>query len=175
MPLYWIEEREMEIPDLTRFSPDHPPSPYGFPLPLKSGDTWGIGRLPKGSTLLAVGWLGSSVKSNGPVEEDVVEALLEAYDTKAVFSDGTAGWHDCELCPGPEAWYSDGKVGPEIRWRSRQVRLYGHGHHLLRNGSITYMAPALILHYILDHGYRPPQEFLEATTAGEFLRPEHLS
>jgi hypothetical protein len=83
VPLHWIEEREMEIPDLTRFSPDHPPSPYGFPLPLKSGDTWGIGHLPEGSTLLSVGWLGSSVKSNGPVAEDVVEALLEAYDTKA--------------------------------------------------------------------------------------------
>ncbi len=104
-----------------------------------------------------------------------MDALLEAYDTKAVFSDGTAGWHDCELCPGPEAWYSDGKLGPVIRWRSRQVRLYGHGHHLVQHGTFTYMAPALILHYILDQGYRPPQEFLEATTAGEFLRPEHLS
>jgi hypothetical protein len=36
------------------------------------------------------------------------------------------------------------------------------------------MIPALILHYILDHRYRPPQEFLEATVAGEFLRPEQL-
>ena len=165
----------MKIPDLTRFSPDHSPSPYGFPLPLKSGDTWGIGCLPEGTTLLAVGWLGSPVKSKGSVPEDVVDALFEAYETKAIFSDGTAGWHDCELCPGPEAWYSDGQVGPVIFWRDRQVRLYGHGHHLLRHGTITYMVPALILHYILDHGYRPPQEFLEATTAGEFLRPEHLT
>jgi len=165
----------MEIPDLTRFSPGHPASPYGFPLPVKSGDTWGIGRLPEGSALLAVGWLGSSVKSTGPVPEDAVDALLEAYESKAVFSDGTAGWHDCELCPGPEAWYSDGEVGPVIRWRGRQVRLYGHGHHLLRRGTITYMVPALILHYILDHGYRPPQEFLEAAMAGKFLRAEHLT
>jgi hypothetical protein len=37
------------------------------------------------------------------------------------------------------------------------------------------MTPALILHYILDHGYRPPEKFLEATTAGEFLRPEDLT
>jgi hypothetical protein len=164
----------MDIPDLTRFPPDHPPSPYAFPLPLKSGEKWGVGRLPEGSALVAVGWLGNSVQSSGPVAEEVVDLLFEAYETKAVFSDGTAGWHNCELCPGPEAWYSDGKVGPFIRWRGQQVRLYGHGHHLLRHGSITYMIPALILHYILDHRYRPPQEFLEATVAGEFLRPEQL-
>lgn len=165
----------MEIPDLTKFPPDHPPSPYGFPLPLKSGDSWGAGRIPEGTTLFAVGWLGDSVKSKGSVADDVVDALLEAYEIKVVFPDGTAGWHDCELCPGPEAWYSDGKVGPVISWRDRQVRLYGHGHYLLQHGTSVYMAPALILHYILDHGYRPPQEFLDATIAGEFLRPEYLT
>ena len=114
------------------------------------------------------------MKSKGPVAEDVVDVLLEAYKTKAVFTDGTAGWHDCEICPGPEAWYSEGQVGPVISWRGQRIRLYGHGHHLLRHGFIVYMAPALILHYILAHGYRPPDEFLEATTGGEFLRPEHL-
>jgi hypothetical protein len=165
----------MEIPDLTKFSLEHPPSPYGFPLPLKSGETWGIGRLPEGTTLVAVGWLGSSVKSKGALAEGVVDALFEAYEMKAVFSDGTAGWHDCELCPGPEAWYSDGKVGPVIDWRGRQVRLYGHGHHLIRYDTIIYMAPALILHYILDHGYRPPEEFQEAATSGEFLGPDDLT
>ena len=165
----------MEIPDLTQFSADHPPSPYNFPLQLKLGNTWGTGRLPEGSTLLAVGWLGNSVKSSGTVSEQVVEELIEAYLTKAFFSDGTAGWHDCELCPGPEAWYSDGKIGPVISWGSQRIRLYGHGHHLLRHGSVIYIAPVLILHYILDHGYRPPEEFLAATTEGEFLRSEHLT
>jgi hypothetical protein len=164
----------MKIPDLTEFPPDHHPSPYGFPLPLLSGEKWGIGHLPEGSTLVAVGWLGNSVTSKGSVEKDVLDALLEAYESNAVFSDGTAGWHDCELCPGPEAWYSDGKIGPLICWRGRQIRLYGHGHHLLRHGSIVYMVPALILHYILDHNYRPPEEFLKAVTNGEFLRPDHL-
>lgn len=164
----------MEIPDLTKFPSDHPPSPYNFPLPLKSGDTWGVGRLPQGTTLVAIGWLGSEVRSKGSVSGDAVDALLKAYVMKAVFSDGTAGWHDCEICPGPEAWYSDGKVGPVIRWRGRQIRLYGHGHYLLQHETIVYITPALILHYIIDHGYRPPQEFLDAATSGEFLFPEHL-
>ena len=164
----------MKIPDLTVFPSGHHPSPYNFPLPLKSGEKWGIGRLPEGSTLLAIGWLGDSVTSKGPVEDEVVDALLQAYESNAIFSDGTAGWHDCELCPGPEAWYSDGKVGPVIIWRGRRVRLYGHGHYLLRQGSVVYIAPALILHYILDHGYQPPEEFIIAAASGEFLRPDHL-
>ena len=103
-----------------------------------------------------------------------MDQLLAAYEAKAIFPDGTAGWHDCEICPGPEAWYSGGEVGPVIRWRGREVRLYGHGHYLLQNGVISYMAPALLLHYILDHGYQPPQVFLEATSIGVFLRPGDL-
>ena len=103
-----------------------------------------------------------------------MDQLLAAYEAKAIFPDGTAGWHDCEICPGPEASYPDGEVGPIIRRRGRRIRLYGHGHYLLRDGDFTYMAPALILHYILDHAYCPPQAFLDATTTGVFLRPQDL-
>jgi hypothetical protein len=27
---------------------------------------------------------------------------------------------------------------------------------------ITYVAPVLVLHYVVEHGYLPPQEFIEA-------------
>jgi hypothetical protein len=33
----------------------------------------------------------------------------------------------------------------------------------------VYVCPALILHYILDHSYRPPDEFVQAVTQGRFL------
>ena len=36
------------------------------------------------------------------------------------------------------------------------------------------MAPALLLHYILGHQYRPPDEFLEAVTQGRFLSENDL-
>ena len=36
------------------------------------------------------------------------------------------------------------------------------------------MCPALILHYILDHGYRPPEEFLRALLQGAFLIGDDL-
>jgi hypothetical protein len=36
------------------------------------------------------------------------------------------------------------------------------------------MAPALLPHYILDHGYRPPDEFLDAVAKGRILTEEDL-
>jgi hypothetical protein len=165
----------LEIADLTEFPPNHPPSPYNFPVSIKQGDTWGSGSLPEGLSLVAVGWLGATVPSTGEVDGEIIDALIKAYESKAIFSDGSAGWHDCELCPGPETWYPDGQIGPVITWSGRDLRLYGHGHHLLRHGSKVYVVPALILHYIIDHGYCPPDEFLEAVTVGEFLRSEHLN
>jgi hypothetical protein len=31
------------------------------------------------------------------------------------------------------------------------------------------MAPVLILHYIVDHGYNPPEEFIDAVQNGQIL------
>ncbi len=39
----------------------------------------------------------------------------------------------------------------------------------MKLGSAVYMCPVLILHYILDHKYLPPQEFITATVQGAFL------
>ena len=38
----------------------------------------------------------------------------------------------------------------------------------------VYMAPSLLLHYILDHDYRPPTEFLKALSKGRFLTEDDL-
>jgi hypothetical protein len=29
-------------------------------------------------------------------------------------------------------------------------------------GATTYVAPVLVLHYVVAHGYLPPQEFIDA-------------
>ena len=164
----------MFIPDLTRFSADHPPSPYNFPLPCKRNDRWGVGQLPPGAVLCAVGWLGASVPATGQTPDPCIDTLFNAYGRHATFTDGTAGWHDCEMCSAPEAWYPDGQVGPIIQWRKQPLRLYGHGHHLIRFQDTVYMCPALILHYILDHDYRPPDEFLQALPQAVFLTHDDL-
>jgi hypothetical protein len=51
---------------------------------------------------------------------------------------------------------------------------WGYGHFLIKTGKIVYISPALILHYILDHKYRPPDEFVAAVGQGEFLKPSDL-
>jgi hypothetical protein len=108
------------------------------------------------------------------VPAEVIDTLLHEYQTGAIFSDGSAGWHDCELCPGPEAWYPGGQVGPIVSWGGQGWRLYGHGHYLLRHGTTVFMAPALLVHYIVDHGYRPPDEFVDAVLHGSFMGPDDL-
>jgi hypothetical protein len=164
----------MFIPDLVPVAAGQPPSPYGFPLPIDKDGKPGVGRLPPGLTLLPIGWLANSVPTSGPVAGPVIDRLLREYQTGAVFCDGTAGWHDCELCPGPEAWYSDGQIGPVVSWAGQRQRLYGHGHYLLRHGAKVFMAPALLVHYIVDHTYRPPDQFTHAVLEGTFLRPNDL-
>jgi hypothetical protein len=39
---------------------------------------------------------------------------------------------------------------------------------------VVYMAPELLLHYILGHEYSPPEEFLEAVANGRFLSEADL-
>lgn len=164
----------MYIEDLTQLSLNHPPSPYNFPVALKKGNRWGQGVLQLGLTLCAVGWLGDCVPNEGETPSECISQLWEAYKTRMVISDGTAGWHDCELCKGKEERYPGGEVGPIVGWRGRQLRIYGHGHFLIRHNEIVFLSPVLILHYILDHGYKPPEVFIEAVRQGKFLALEDL-
>jgi len=94
-----------------------------------------------------------------------VDRLMLAYESERIISDASRGWHDCEICTTREQRYPGGMAGPVVRWRGRDLRLYGHGHYLVRNENVVYIAPALLLHYILDHQYRPHGEFLEAVLA----------
>ena len=164
----------MYIKDLTQFTAGHPPSPYNFPIFLQKDDVWGQGILPDGLSLFAVGWLGDRIPSKGVTPSECISRLWYAYKPEQILSDGTAGFHNCELCHGDHEWYPDGKVGPVIRWGGQQLRLYGHGHLLLRFGQSVNVIPALILHYILDHGYKPPDVFIEAVCQGEFLGTNDL-
>ena len=84
------------------------------------------------------------------------------------------GWHDCEMCSQREESEECEDVGPVVCWQGRELGLYGHGHHLVRLGNAVYMCPALILHYIIAHNYKPPDEFVKAVIEGQFLAPDDL-
>ena len=164
----------MNIKDLTQFPAGHPPSPYNFPIQFQKGNKWGEVFLQDGLTLITIGWLGDCIPNRGATSSKCISRLWDAYEAELVISDGTAGWHDCELCHGEDEWYPGGQVGQIHEWQGRQLRIYGHGHFLNQYNEIVYLSPALILHYILDHEYQPPGEFIEAVEKGKFLTPKNL-
>lgn len=151
----------MEFPDLHEFPKRHAPSPYGDPVVVVKV---GAGMLPDGLMLRAIGWLEQPGFPTGAVSKECVDALVAALKC-GIFRDGYRGIHNCTLC---------GKAHPEVRWRRRKVFLKGHGHYLVQSGQVVYMAPNLLLHYILDHEYRPPDEFNEAVLKGRFLTEDDL-
>jgi hypothetical protein len=151
----------MEYADLYVFPEDHPPSPYDHPVQIIK---IGVGSVPKGLHLCAVGWIEKSGFPTGQVPDECVDALAAAYPRK-LLSDGMRGIHTCTLC---------GQSVMQMRWRRKTIQLKGYGHYLVQMDDTVYMAPALLLHYIHKHHYCPPQEFVYATMHGKFLTGDDL-
>lgn len=154
----------MEYPDLYLFPESHPPSPYDHPVMIMREGRFGDGYLPRGLTLYAVGWIEKKGFPTGPVPEDCIQALFSAH-ADHIIPEGTRGIHTCMLC---------NISTPEVRWHDKTLTLLGHGHYLVRKGEAVYMAPELVLHYILDHRYSPPREFVQAVVQGKFLTQDDL-
>jgi hypothetical protein len=154
----------MEYPDGFIFPEGHPPSPYDYPVPVMKGGEPGTALLPEDLRLCAIGWIERKGFATGSVPDGCLEALVTGHPDKIV-SDGTRGIHTCTLC---------GQMLPRLQWHDRVLQLTGHGHYLVQVEGIVYMAPELLLHYICDHSYCPPQEFVHATVRGEFLSAEDL-
>jgi hypothetical protein len=146
----------MKYPDLYKFPEGHPPSPYELPVRILN-----VGKvyLPAGLQLLAVGWLEEAGFTTGAVPEACIEALIAAYPAK-IIPDGTRGVHTCTFCQNEL---------PEVEWKGKKLDLEGYGHYLVLYEKAVYMAPALLLHYILGHHYCPPQIFIDAVAKGKFL------
>ena len=167
----------MQIDDLFKYPEGHPPCPHGEigeerGVDMERDDKWGYGLLPPGLQLIPVGWLGDSVPSTGTIPDEVFQFLFEGYENDLVLSDGMRGIHLCEIC---EAEGKKAPIAPLIYRKDRTAAIYGHGHYLIRYEKKVYMCPALTLHYIQDHNYRPPSEFINAVSAGAtFLKEEDL-
>ena len=98
--------------------------------------------------VFSVGWLDAAQPfARGAVEDDLV-SRLESRAAEPI--NLCRGLHRCNLCAA--------ETGPE-----------GNGEVWLRLGEAIYAAPALVCHYVRDHQYRPPQEFLEAIRSGALV------
>jgi hypothetical protein len=96
-----------------------------------------------GANVRAVGWLESGHPfTRGSVPTDFLSAL-RSHVKKAHQMVLYMGFYGCSFCP-------------EDRQRAGLRNL------LIPTTKLLYAAPELILHYIEDHGYRPPDEFVAA-------------
>ncbi len=100
---------------------------------------------------LNVGWLSiEHPYTQGDVPPEFVEKL-GAYCRAAPMSLRTMGLHLCEFCAANQIDCSayEGALG------NGEIRVAG------ANGR-RYAAPVMILHYVVKHYYRPPDEFIQA-------------
>lgn len=104
-----------------------------------------------------IGWLGAGHSYlRAPVSPELITKMKSLAQ---VPSELYRGYHICELCKMPDDLR--GRPFPEQWERWAQFRK-SNGEIRVSRGGVTYAAPILITHYIEDHGYCPPPEFLKA-------------
>jgi hypothetical protein len=95
---------------------------------------------------IAIGWIGGDdlLRNVGDVPVEVVK-ILKDYEVKNL----CRGTHMCEYCS---------------EWGV--TRATGNGEIWVVKGDKLYIAPYLIIHYIEEHKYQPPAEFIDAVLNG---------
>lgn len=141
----------MYYPDLSEFSCD----------PRKPSDT----------TLKCVGWLSArNYYPKKPAERHFLDALWWLCRHPIVEH---RGFHECEFCSPPQSKQVYGDWGgSRIKLGSKLIFVFG-------SDSTAYVCPDMIFHYVLEHDYAPPEEFVRAVESGprpgtlEFARLVH--
>ena len=107
---------------------------------------------------LNIGWLGREQPYNrGEVQEDILASLWEFLHYRML---RLRGFHVCEFC-------TSSHNGPLPIERNYEILHLGTSEiRVIGNNKKIYAAPDLIYHYIAEHSYRPPEEFLEAVEKG---------
>jgi len=105
---------------------------------------YALDKVEEDGCVLNVGWLSlGEPLPVGTVPADALERLLKIAENPVRVM---RGFHFCEFCLCDDV--NDRPKGTgEIRVTSKS--------------GITYAAPVLICHYINEHNYLPPQEFLD--------------
>lgn len=100
---------------------------------------------------IAVGWLENEKSySIGKAPNTLLEKLNEFIKTRAI-THAFLGVHECDLCI--------------IKLPSGQLNIidgFGSRTTFLAYKNKLYIFPDLIIHYINEHSYLPPAEFIEA-------------
>jgi hypothetical protein len=94
-----------------------------------------------------------------------VSCLFEACAAHAV--PRTRGWHRCGFCV--QTRDEDAKGGLVVSRDTRSAVLGDAEIRVVAAGGKLFVAPTLILHYVVEHGYQPPSAFIEAVRRGVFV------
>lgn len=134
-------------------------SPYTYFPPTEEDDDAG--------ELVCAGWLdGGHPFRTGDPPPGFVDKL--AWLCVNELHQRTRGIHFCEICqPEGSRQVSVLVAGEKRRLGTAEIRV--------RTPRFTYAAPTLVLHYVVDHRYLPPDDFVEAVLAApESARLERL-
>ncbi len=104
----------------------------------------------EGERTVSIGWLGNEVPTSGAVPAEFISVLRHLYNRRS-YSEGELGYHGCEICNN----------------------YISHGEISLSISGTKYIMPLMILHYIEDHHYAPPEEFVKLTL--DFWRSENAA
>ena len=104
--------------------------------------------------MVNVGWLGPrSPFETGDMDPGFRHALLELIADRPAHR--TRGFHGCELCPRTEPVRIPFGEPGSVLLGSAEV-------HVAGADGVVHAAPNLVHHYVTEHGYRPPQQFVDA-------------
>lgn len=112
-----------------------------------------------------VGWLDNVHPFlHGTVEARLIERM-KLLATKPVGL--YRGVHICELCVEPPGLVKTTltnrvAIDPNCSWAQWRRQRSSNGEIRVSRGGVTFAAPVLIVHYIEEHGYLPPSDFLKA-------------
>lgn len=106
-----------------------------------------------------IGWLDKDNSfSTGIVSEEFINKLWLYLRVDLMIS---RGYHVCNLCKNPnKEVFVANYNGETLKLGFAEIRV------LSEDSNIIYASPDLIYHYILDHGYKPPEEFIQAVLNG---------
>jgi hypothetical protein len=113
---------------------------------------------------LNVGWLSYEKPfSTGETSQEFKDRLFQfCLDEYVVHI--ARGFHVCEFCSiSTEKWLEEGES--QYGEKAHRLRI-GNAEIRVLGNSANYAAPTLIYHYVTEHQYRPPDEFIEAVLTG---------
>lgn len=110
--------------------------------------------------LIAIGWLDQELPGEPRDPQSLIavaDGLVRIWLAQVDPFGGRMGRHGCGLCGMP----ADRAPATVVVYKDHRMSL-GSGCIVVPAPGRLYVAPSLVIHYVLAHGYDPPQPFCTA-------------